>query len=69
MVSIEIVSGTKKMCICNVHLPYDKKNNEEEHLDRLAKLHNLVDECESSCATVVGDYNANVLTKTILLFC
>ena len=38
VVSIEIVSGTKKMYIFNVYLPYDKKDNEEEYLDRLTKL-------------------------------
>ena len=59
--SIEIVSGTKKMYIFNVYLHYDNTDNEEEYLDRLTKLHNLVDECDSSCVTVVGDYNGNVL--------
>ena len=61
MVNLEIISGTKKMYIFNVYLPYDKKDNEEEYLDRLTKLHNLVDECDSSCVTEVGDYTANVL--------
>ena len=61
VVSIEFISGTKKMYIFNVYLPYDKKDNEEEYLDRLTKLHNLVDEYVSSCVTEVGDYNANVL--------
>ena len=65
--SIEIVSGTKKMYIFNVYLPYDKKDNEEEYLHRLTKLHNLVDEYDSSCVTIVGD--ANVLKMQILLFC
>jgi len=45
----------------NVYLPYDKKDDKEEYLDHLTKLHNLLDECISSCITVVGDYNANVL--------
>ena len=44
----------------HVYLPYDKKDNEEEYLDRLTKLYNLVAECDSTCITVVGDYNANV---------
>ena len=63
VVNLEIISGTKKMYIFNVYLPYDKKDNEEEYLERLTKLHNLVDECDSSWVTVVGDYNANVLKK------
>jgi len=38
-----------------------KKDNQEEYLDHLTKLHNLVDECDGSCVTLIGDYNANVL--------
>ena len=64
VVSIEIVYDTKKMYVFNVYLPYDKNYNEEEYLDRLMKLHNLLAECDSTCVTVVGDYNANVLKKT-----
>ena len=64
VVSIEIVSDTKKMYVFNVYLNYDKDDNEEEYLDRLMKLHNLLAECDSTCVTVVGDYNTNVLKKT-----
>ena len=34
-----------------------------EYLDRLAKLHNLIAECDSSCITIIGDFNANVKTR------
>ena len=61
VVGIEISSDNKKMYILNVYLPYDKLDNEEEHIDRLAKLHNILAECDSTCVAVVGDYNANVL--------
>ena len=67
VVSIEILSDNKKMYIFNVYLPYDKLDNEEEYIDRLAKLHNILAECDSTCVAVVGDYNANVLKKC--LFC
>ena len=56
--SIEILSDNKKMYIFNVYLPYDKLDNEEEYIDRLAKLRNILAECDSTCVTVVGDYNA-----------
>ena len=46
------------MYIFNVYLPYDKLDNEEEYIDRLAKLRNILAECDSTCVTVVGDYNA-----------
>ena len=60
VVSIEIAYDNKQMFIFNVYLPCDKQENEEEFIDRLAKLHNLVAECDSSCIAIVGDFNANV---------
>ena len=48
------------MYIFNVYLPCDNRENEVEYLDRLAKLHNLIAECDSSCITIIGDFNANV---------
>ena len=33
------------------------------YIDRLAKLHNILAECDSTCLVVVGDYNANVLKQ------
>ena len=58
------------MYIFNVYLPYDKLDNEEEYIDRLAKLHNILAECDSTYVAVVRDYNANVLKKKLTLqFC
>ena len=67
VVSVEIAMDTKKMYIFNVYLPCDNVDNEEEFLDRISKLHNLLAECDSSCVTVVGDFNAIVLKKAYLL--
>ena len=36
---------------------------EDEYLDRLTKLHNIVSECDSSCISIVGDFNATVKTN------
>ena len=68
VVSIEITTGGEKIYIFNVYLPYDKKDNEEEYLDRLTKLHNLVAECVSTCITVVGDYNANIQKDAVVFY-
>ena len=51
----------KRMFIFNVYLPCDNQDNEDEYLDRLTKLHNIVCECDSSCISIVGDFNENVL--------
>ena len=58
VVGIDILSDNEKMYIFNVYLPYDKLDNEEEYIDRLAKLHNILAECDSTCVAVIGDYNA-----------
>ena len=63
VISIEIAHDHKKMYICNVYLPCDNRENEVEYLDRLAKLHNIIAECDSSCITIIGDFNANVKTR------
>ena len=63
VVSIEISHDHKKMYIFNVYLPCDNRENEVEYLDRLAKLHKLIAECDSSCMTIIGDFNANVNTR------
>ena len=61
VVSIDISSGNTIMYMFNIYLPYDKLDNEEEYIDRLAKLHNILAECDSICVAVVGDDGANVL--------
>ena len=60
VVSIEIAYDNKRMFIFNVYLRCDNQDNEDEYLDRLTKLHNIVSECDSSCISIVGDFNANV---------
>ena len=51
------------MYIFNVYPPCDNRENEVEYLDLLAKLHNLIAEWDSSCITIIGDFNANVKTR------
>ena len=63
VVSIEIAYDNKRMFIFNVYLPYDNQDNEDEYLGRLTKLHNIVSECDSSCISIVADFNANVKTN------
>ena len=63
VVSIEIAYHNKRMFIFYVYLPCDNQDNEDEYLDRLTKLHNIVSECDSSCISIVGNFNANVKTN------
>ena len=60
IVGIAITWNGRKLCLLNVYLPYESRNNEEEYLDRLGKLHAIIEELDTSSVTVVGDFNANI---------
>ena len=60
---LKLLTITKRCIFFNVFLPCDNRENEVEYLDRLAKWHNLIAECDSSCITIIGDFNANVKTR------
>jgi len=67
VVSVEIFTDNKKMYIFNVYLPFDKIDTEVKYMDHSAKVRNLIEECNSACVTVVGDFKVNfaVLLKVI----
>ena len=48
-------------------MPYECVENEDEFLDRLGKLYVTIEEADTTCIIVVGDYNANIL-KTNSMF-
>ena len=41
-------------------LTYESQENEDLFLDQLSTLHTIVDSLDSSCITIVGDFNSNV---------
>ena len=55
----------KEYYLINVYLPYDCMDNRDEFIDCLAKLNTFIDCIDSTCITVVGDFNAN-LSRTSL---
>ena len=55
----------KEYYLINVYLPYDCMDNRDEFIDCLAKLKTFIDCIDSTCITVVGDFNAN-LSRTSL---
>ena len=57
-VGIDIKGGDKKLCVLNVYLAYECKENEIEFMDRLGKLHAILEDLNTTCATVVGDFNS-----------
>lgn len=60
VVGIKIYDNNKLMYIVNVYLPYECSENEDEFVDRLSKLNVLLDELDSTCVTIVGDFNSNI---------
>lgn len=57
---IELNIRNTKMYILNVYMPYQSPSNEEEYLDKLGELSAILDDLDSSCFAVVGDWNANL---------
>ena len=60
VVGIEINIGDRKIVIINVYTPCDSYANENEYLNRLAHISTIVDELDTTCVYVVGDYNADM---------
>ena len=50
----------KEYYLINVYLPYECTDNTDEFNDCLAKLNVFIDSINSTCVTIVGDFNANL---------
>ena len=50
----------KEYYLINVYLPYECTDNTDEFNDCLTKLNVFIDSINSTCVTIVGDFNANL---------
>ena len=50
----------KEYYLINVYLPYECTDNTDEFNDCLAKLNVFIDSINSTCVTILGDFNANL---------
>jgi exonuclease III len=47
----------------NVYLPYQSDDNYDEYVHYLGKLTAIIDECNTSAVSIIGDFNAKVGSK------
>ena len=58
--AIEFNIGTNAVVIINVYLPYQCPANEESYIQKLGYIHAILEELNTSCYVVLGDWNANI---------
>ena len=71
---IKICDGKKEYILINVYLPYECVDNRDDYSDCLAKLNVIIENINSTCITVIGDFNANLSKQSafgdmLLNFC
>ena len=54
--------------IINVYLPYQCPANEDNYIEKLGYIHAVIDELNTSCYVVFGDWNANIRDPVNSLF-
>ena len=73
--AIELSSDDKKCLIINLYMPYQCHENEDCFLYRLGVLRALIEEVDSTCFVLLGDWNANISSNSsafsnhLLKFC
>lgn len=58
--AIELSSDEKKLVIYNVYLPYQCHDNNVEYQQKIGELSALIQEQDTTCYVVIGDFNANL---------
>ena len=67
-VGIQISFGEKRACILCIYLPHQCPSNEEQYIEKLGILTSVVEELETSCFAIVGDWNADLRNPDRSLF-
>ena len=62
---IRICSGNKEYCLLNVYLPFESEENRDRFNDYMAKIAIYVDTINSTCVTIIGDFNADISKKSV----
>ena len=57
---IKICDGKKEYVLINVYLPCECVDNRDDYSDCLAKRNVVIENINSTCITVIGDFNANL---------
>ena len=62
---IKICDGKKEYVLINVYLPYECVDNRDDYSDCLAKLNVVIENINTTCITVIGDFNANLSKQSM----
>ena len=59
---INVISGTSKLLLLNVYLPYEKDcgTQLQKYLDCLAKIETVIQENPTTSVIILGDFNADI---------
>ena len=56
---IEIKTNNGNILILNVYLPYECRNNYDEYMNYLGKIHGIIQSADTPYVFVIGDMNAD----------
>ena len=59
-IGLEVYSNGKRITILNIYTPCESYEAEDEFLNRLAFIHSFIEDNESTCVYVYGDFNADL---------
>ena len=59
-IGLDINIDNKRMLIINVYMPCESTQAEDEFLSRLAFLRSFMEEFDSTCVYIIGDFNADL---------
>ena len=66
--AVKFEYDNQKVLILNVYMPYDDRSHGENYecfLSHLGLIHSLIQDSDTSCAFVIGDWNANISNNSI----
>ena len=68
IMGVKFEYDSHRLLILNVYMPYDDRcfgDNYECFMSHLGILQYIINECDTSCVYIVGDWNANVTNNSI----
>ena len=60
IVGIQINIDQKRYTVLNVYMPCENKDHADQYLSNLGQLQTILEELDSTCVFIVGDFNADI---------
>lgn len=67
-IGLDVSINGKSFILLNVYLPYQSTENEDKYMDCLAAISSCVNELQTTCFAIMGDFNANLMSTGHSLF-